>query len=86
MGDIRVGGYGPGGCTCCISACEFCPIHGTEEHLSWEGRQKRKEQTALAARVNTFIGVGGNCPVCHATVRKTAADQHIAFHRKKDEY
>ena len=28
LGDVKVGGYGPDGCSCAIEAVEFCRVHG----------------------------------------------------------
>lgn len=31
---IKIGGYGPDGCTCAITACSLCPVHGNGEEMT----------------------------------------------------
>ena len=85
MGDIRVGGYGPDGCTCCIGATEFCPIHGTESHLSERGKAQRAQETERARQQATFLEQAGTCPICAAYVStQEEAERHMKWHAQLD--
>lgn len=33
MGEIKVGGYGAGGCSCAITAVIYCPVHGSDRRV-----------------------------------------------------
>ena len=85
MTEMRIGGYGAGGCTCTITACHLCPVHGDDKHLNHYGRARKAEQALEAKKWAQWIAdqTGTSCPECFASVEGEAnRRKHKQWHEE----